>query len=63
MWIRINFLDFSSYDSITVIEPAEMFYNKAIEDIDKAKNKNVTVIKELLENSLPQIKDKNLILF
>ena len=52
------FLDFSSYDSITVIEPAEMFYNKAIEDIDKAKNKNVTVIKELLENSLPQIKDK-----
>lgn len=50
------FLDFSEYENITVIEPAEMFYEKALGDKEKAKNKNITVIKALLEDSLPQLK-------
>ena len=49
------FLDFSNYETLTVIEPAEMFYEKALADKDNAKNKNITVIKALLEDSLPQL--------
>lgn len=53
------FLDFSSYEKLTVIEPAEMFYVKALEDVKKAKNKNVTVIKALLEEAEAQLKKEN----
>lgn len=52
------FLDFNSYKNITVIEPAEMFYDKAITDKERALNKNITVIKALLEDTLPQLKGK-----
>jgi ubiquinone/menaquinone biosynthesis C-methylase UbiE len=52
------FLDFNSYKNITVIEPAEMFYDKAIADKERALNKNITVIKALLEDTLPQLKGK-----
>ena len=50
------FLDFSNYETLTVIEPAEMFYEKALADKENDKNKNITVIKALLEDSLPQLK-------
>lgn len=50
------FLDFTSYKHLTVIEPTQVFYNKAINDIEKVKNKNVSVINELFENSLPFLK-------
>ena len=45
------FLNFSSYEKLTVVEPAEMFYVKAQEDVKKAKNKNVNIVKALLEDA------------
>ncbi len=53
------FLDFEDYENITVIEPAEMFYEKALDDKQKAKNKNITVIKALLEESIPHLNGQN----
>lgn len=52
------FLDYSAYESIFVIEPAEMFYNKAVLDKSKAKNKNITIINDLLEYSSKILKNK-----
>jgi hypothetical protein len=53
------FLDYSAYESIFVIEPAEMFYNKAVTDKNKAKNKNITIINDLLEYSFKILTNKN----
>ncbi len=53
------FLDFDSYKKITVIEPAEMFYEKVMLDRDKAKNKNIQVVKGLLEDSVEPLKGEN----
>ena len=44
------FLDFTSYRKLTVAEPAEMFYLKALEDLKTAKNKNVALVNELLQD-------------
>lgn len=52
------FLDFDSYKNLTVIEPAQMFFEKALEDKKTAKNTNVEVFKSLLEDSLDQLKNK-----
>ena len=53
------FLDFSSYEKLSVVEPAEMFYLKALEDVQKAKNKNITILKALLEEAETQLKKEN----
>ncbi len=53
------FLDYNNYENITVIEPAEMFYEKALADKETAQNKNITIIKSLLEDSVSQMKNKN----
>ena len=56
--LKSIFMDYSNYESITVIEPAEMFYEKALADKKHAINKNITFIKALLENAVPQLKNK-----
>jgi ubiquinone/menaquinone biosynthesis C-methylase UbiE len=53
------FLDFNSYEKITVIEPAEMFYEKVLLDREKAENKNIEVVKGLLEDSVASLKGED----
>ena len=53
------FLDVDSYSHLTVLEPSSMFYEKAIGDIERAKNKNIEVINFVLEESLDIISNKN----
>ncbi len=50
------FLDVASYDHITVVEPADLFYDKAKQDITLAKNKNITLVKALLEDAVEKLK-------
>src|SRR6185295_20132406 len=44
------FLFVDSYASLTVVEPGEIFYKKALEDIGEAKNKNIKIIKSFIED-------------
>ncbi len=53
------FLDLNSYEHLTVVEPAEMFYEKALEDAKTAKNKNINAIKALLEEAEIELKKEN----
>lgn len=45
------FLDFDSYEKLTIIEPGEMFYNKTKEDIKTIENQNVLIVKTLFQDS------------
>lgn len=44
------FLEYTGFEQLTIIEPAQMFYEKAIEDAKKYQNKNIKIINSLLEN-------------
>jgi len=44
------FLFIDSYDSLTVVEPGELFYQKAVEDAGDPGNKNIKIIKSLIED-------------
>jgi ubiquinone/menaquinone biosynthesis C-methylase UbiE len=53
------FLDLDSFKHLTVIEPAEMFYVKALEDATKSGHKNINVIKALLEEAEVPLKNES----
>ena len=50
------FLDIDNFDKITVIEPADLFYEKALIDKESKKDKNIRIIKGYLEESVSDLK-------
>lgn len=49
------FLDVDSFDRLTVLEPAQLFYNKAVEDSKKISGKKIQVLNLLLEDSMAEL--------
>ncbi len=49
------FLDIDTYRQITVVEPAEDFYQKALSDKSQRSDKSITVVKSLLEDTEEQL--------
>lgn len=52
------FLDLGSFEQLTVIEPAHMFYEKALEDTKKFPGKKIRVLNLLLEDSLKELAEQ-----
>ena len=52
------FLDIDSFSKLVIVEPAEIFYEKAALDIAAKKKNNVLLIKALLEDSEQQLKSE-----
>lgn len=53
------FLDFDTYENLTVLEPADMFFQKCVEDQTKANNKNIKIHKEILQDAEEVLKDES----
>ena len=51
------FLDIDDFNKITVIEPAELFYKKALVDRKSKIEKEICIIKSYFEEFVPQLKD------
>jgi 2-polyprenyl-3-methyl-5-hydroxy-6-metoxy-1,4-benzoquinol methylase len=52
------FLDLTSFEELTVLEPAQMFYDKALEDWTKNSHLKVEILNLLLEDSIKALKSK-----
>lgn len=52
------FLDLKTFKELTVLEPAQMFYEKALEDLRQLPNVNAKVLNLLLEDSVQELKGK-----
>ena len=53
------FLDVDTYSHLTVLEPCNIFFEKAIADIDRAVNKNIDILNSTLEDSPDLLSKKN----
>lgn len=53
------FLEVDTYEQLTIIEPAKMFYEKALYDSNQAKNKNIKVNRTFLEDNGIELKREN----
>jgi ubiquinone/menaquinone biosynthesis C-methylase UbiE len=51
------FLDIDDFDKITVIEPSDLFYEKALVDRKSKKDKDIHIIKGYLEESISELKN------
>jgi hypothetical protein len=51
------FLDIDDFDKITVVEPADLFYEKALVDRKSKNDKKISIIKGYLEESVCDLKD------
>jgi hypothetical protein len=51
------FLDIDDFDKITVIEPADLFYEKALVDRKSKKDKDIQIIKGYLEETISELKN------
>ncbi|MBF7045964.1 methyltransferase domain-containing protein [Campylobacter volucris] len=47
---------YKNFDKVTVIEPSDVFYNKAINDL---KDNNVEILNDFLENKIKTLKNNN----
>ncbi|MCV3396300.1 class I SAM-dependent methyltransferase [Campylobacter sp. RKI_CA19_01116] len=48
---------YKNYETFTLIEPAKVFFDKALKDANK--NKKIFLINDFLENTIPHLKNKN----
>lgn len=53
------FLDIDDFDKITVIEPADLFYEKALVDKKSKEDKDIQIIKGYLEESISELKNNS----